>query len=246
MLLLALRSGQNNMIQINLLPDVKATYVKAERTKKTVVSFTVILCAVAIGIVGMLGFVAYGAQGIALNQSQQDINKKVNELKSVEDLDKILTIQNQLDSIDTLHDSKPVTTKLFNYLQQTTPVGVRIDTISINFADNTVQVSGNAPNLEVVNKYVDTIKFTQLKKGETPQGEELPRAFSAVVLSSFVKNEEETTYNVSYKFDPSLFDSQAGDVAIIVPSIVTTRSQTEAPVADIFKLNEQDNQQGGQ
>jgi hypothetical protein len=237
------------MIQINLLPDVKASYVKAERTKKTVITLTIIICAVAFGIVGMLGFVVYGAQGIALNQAQDDINKKVTELKSVQDLDKILTIQNQLGSLDTLHDSKPITTKLANYLQQTTPVGVRIDTIAVNFADSTVQVTGNAPNLEVVNKYVDTLKFTQLKKGEVAEGEELPRAFSAVVLSSFSKNESETTYDITYKFDPSLFDSQAGEVAILVPAIITTRSQTEAPLTDIFKLNEpqpRDNQQGGQ
>lgn len=237
------------MIQINLLPDVKASYVKAERTKKTVVTFTIIICAVAIGIVGMLGFVVYGAQGIALKQAQDNINKKVTELKSVQDLDKILTIQNQLNNLDTLHDGKPITTKLASYLQQTTPVGVRIDTITVNFADNTVQVTGNAPNLEVVNKYVDTLKFTQLKKGEVAEGEELPRAFSAVVLSGFSKNETETTYDITYKFDPALFDSQAGEVAILVPAIITTRSQTEAPLPDIFKLNEpqpQDNQQGGQ
>ena len=91
------------MIQLNLLPGIKAEYVKAQRTKRTVVSISIITAAVAIGVVGLLASVAYGAQALQLNDLEKKIDNNVSEIKKVPDLDKILTIQNQLFALTPLH-----------------------------------------------------------------------------------------------------------------------------------------------
>lgn len=84
------------MIQINLLPSIKAEYVKAQRTKRTVITISIIAVAVSLGVVGLLASVAYGTQQLQLNNLKNDIAKSEQNIKDVKDLDKILTIQNQL------------------------------------------------------------------------------------------------------------------------------------------------------
>ncbi|MEZ6330533.1 MAG: hypothetical protein R3B12_00730 [Candidatus Saccharimonadales bacterium] len=84
------------MIQINLLPSIKAEYVKAQRTKRTVITISIIAVAVSLGVVGLLSSVAYGTQQLQLNNLKNDIAKSEQNIKDVKDLDKILTIQNQL------------------------------------------------------------------------------------------------------------------------------------------------------
>lgn len=232
------------MIQLNLLPDVKAVYVKSQRTKRTVITLSVIISGVAIGVVALLAGVAYGAQQLTLNNVQNDIDNVVGKIESVDDLDKILTIQNQLISLDPLHQGKPVAFRIFNYLQQTTPKDVRMDTYEMDFSANSMSISGNAPNLEIINKYVDTLKFTQIKQEQPVEGQEPPRAFSSVVLTDFTPGETEYTYTINLEFDPILFDSASDKIEIVVPKIITTRSETEKP-GDLFKQN-LDSQEGQQ
>ena len=63
------------MIQINLLPSIKAEYVKAQRTKRTVITVAVIAIASSLAIVAVLASVAYIGQKVRLNGLQDDISK---------------------------------------------------------------------------------------------------------------------------------------------------------------------------
>lgn len=223
------------MIQLNLLPSIKAEYVSAQRTKRTVIVLAAVTAIAALGIIGLLAFIAYGAQAIQLNNLSKDIEEKTKQIQGVNDLDKILTIQNQLGSLTGLHDAKPVMTRLFTYLQQTTPEPVSIDTFSVNDTDKTMMIEGKAPSIEMVNKYVDTLKFTEIVA--TKDSTDRPKAFSEVVLSSFSKSDAGYTYTIALKFDDALFASANPDVQLVIPAITTTRSQTQLPTAQIFAPN---------
>ena len=218
------------MIQINLIPSIKAEYVKAQRTKRMVVTISVIAIAVAVGVVGLLAAYAYGAQSLQLNNAQDVTKKLEKQIKDVDDLDKILTIQNQLTALTPLHESKPVMTRLFTYLQQTTPKDVTLSKYAVSNTESTWSVEGKAPSIEAVNKYVDTIKFTEI------EGQNGARAFSDVVLTSFAKDGAAGgyTFAVNYKFNSELFASANPNIKLFVPPIVTTRSQTELPSGSIF------------
>ena len=220
------------MIQINLLPSIKAEYVKAQRTKRTVISVSVIAIAVSVGIVGILASIAFGTQLYQLNSSQDKITKNEKQLKEVPDLDKILTIQNQLIALTPLHDAKPVMSRVFTYLQQTTPDQVTIENYSIKNDEYTWTVQGKAPSLELVNKYVDTLKFTEIVLQN--ESEEPTKAFSEVVLTSFSKTQDGYTFEIGFKYNDQLFSSANPDIKLTVPSTVTTRSQTQLPSGDVF------------
>lgn len=219
------------MIQLNLLPDVKTKYIKAERAKRTVVLVAVIISGVSVGIVLLLASVAYGAQKIQLNSLNSDITTNSQTLKKVDNLDKILTIQNQLNALPALHDGKPVVTRLFTFLPQITPTDVKISDYKVNFVDNTMLFTGSAKDLGAVNKFVDTLKFTKFTVDEQTDQK---NAFSAVVLSSFARSDKEASYTINLKFDEALFSSKYKTVTLIVPQITSTRSTTESPGA-LFK-----------
>ncbi len=228
------------MIQLNLLPDVKAKYVKSQRSKRTVLLGSVIISGAALAIVVLMGTVVYGAQKLQLSLLDDDIKKNSEELKNVDDLDKILTVQNQLAALDGLHSGKPVVSRVFTFLPQITPNDVSISNYDLSLEDNTMNFTGTAKDLVAVNKFVDTLKFT---KYITDTNTDQKNAFSEVVLTSFSRSPSSTSYTISVKFDPELFSGAYKSVTLIVPNITTTRSEIERP-SSLFKEQPKD-QNGG-
>ncbi len=219
------------MIQLNLLPDVKTKYIKAQRTKRTVLLSTFIISGAALGIVLLLASVVYGAQKLRLNSLDDDIKDKSAQLKKIDSLDKILTIQNQLKALPGLHGQKPVVSRVFVFLPQITPTDVNIASFDLKLEDSSMSFTGSAKDLSAVNKFVDTLKFT---KFTTDTDQTLKPAFSSVVLTSFSRTDKGASYAVTLKYDPALLSASNKTVTLVVPKITSTRSETERPT-DLFK-----------
>lgn len=222
------------MIQFNLLPDIKQQYLKAQRQKHLVVFISTIATVTAVGLLVILLLVVQVWQKKTINDLTSDVKKYSNQLSGTEDLNKILTVQNQLNSLTGLHDKKAVATRLFDYITKLTPANANIAKLGIDYAKNTITISGTADSLSTVNTYVDTLKFTEYKvtSGQNKSNTE-KQAFTGVVLTAFGKTSKDTTYTVDAKFDPVIF-SELSTVDLVVPQITTTRSATEQPT-DLFK-----------
>lgn len=232
------------MIQFNLLPDVKVDYIKASRTKRMVTLAAIAITAVTLFIFVLLLLIVRVFQQLHINNLNSDIKSSVSQLKGVEDLDKVLTVQNQLDKLTGLHEEKPATSRMYDYLIRMTPKDAKVSSVSVDFDANTIEIGGSAVNLETVNKYVDTIKFTDYKDG----GEQ-KRAFSEVVLSAFgvsgaAQGAERTTYTIQFRYEPAIFDNTK-TVELVVPNIISTRSVTEAP-SDLFEAPQRTQTNGAQ
>src|SRR5688500_12274286 len=119
------------MIQFNLLPDVKLEYIKAKRTKRMVVSISAITNIVSLGIVVLLFFLVNVVQKQHLSNLSEDIRRDSKKLENVEDISKILTIQNQLLSLEDAHNDKPVVSRLQKYIEQVTPNNVSIADLEV-------------------------------------------------------------------------------------------------------------------
>ncbi len=162
------------MIQFNLLPDVKLEYIRAQRVKRTVVGIAVLVAGISLTILVLLFLVVDVFQKQHLKGLNNDIKTDTNKLLSINDLSKVLTIQNQLSSLPTLHANKPVTSRLFGYLKQIVPNNVNISSLSVTFGANTMTFTGTADKIVTVNKFVDTLKFTTFGigsgKGEWASG----------------------------------------------------------------------------
>lgn len=217
------------MIQFNLLPDVKLEFVKAQRTKRTVITAAFVSAGSSFVIFILLFLIVHGVQAVTLHSLDSDIKKYDATINQTPDLAKVLTIQSQLGALPSLHQQKPAATRIFTFLQQLTPVDVTISNCSFDYTANTVSITGATTGLDRVNTFVDTLKFTTYSTGQD-NGQ---RAFTDVVLSQFSKTSTDTTYTITATFDPALFDN-ASDIKLSIPDQVSTRSIVEQPT-DLFK-----------
>lgn len=219
------------MIQFNLLPDIKIAYIKARRTKRVVLLTSSLVAGTSLAVLVILFLVVNGVQKTHLKNLSSDIATDSATLQNTPGLNEVLTIQNQLSSLPGLHDEKPVASRLFSYIAQTTPNDLKMNKFEIDFSEMTVKVTGEADTLDTVNQFVDTLKFTTYKANAEAE-ESLP-AFSEVVLKSFGRSDKGASYEVTFLFDPTIFDN-ASSTVLTVPKIITTRSETERP-ADLFQ-----------
>lgn len=223
------------MIQFNLLPDVKQEFIKARRAKRTAITAATVIGGGALFVFIMLFLVVNVVQKKHLRDLDQDIKQYSQQLQATPDLNKILTIQNQLNSLPALHDDKIVASRLPQYLGKLTPAKASISKLQIDFSAKTITITGTADSLSTVNKYVDTIKFT---KYTTTKDSSQKAAFNNVVLGTFSRQTTSTSFTITANFEAAIFDNEA-EVSLVVPKIISTRSETEKP-AQLFQ------KQGGQ
>ena len=235
------------MIQFNLLPDVKLDYIKAVQRKRLISFVAIIVSSVSIIVFVLLFLFVRVNQTRHLANLDSDIKSSVDKLKENPDLDKILTIQNQLKSLPGLHDQKVLSSRVFSYLGQLTPAQATITTADIDLEANTILIKGGADSVVTVNKFIDTLKFTDFSFGG--DNAVTDKAFGNVVLQRFTVQKDanpqsgsaQVTYEINMEFKAEIFantakegSAVANDVTLTVPNIVTTRSETQKPV-DLFK-----------
>jgi hypothetical protein len=188
---------------------------------------TIAIVTSVIIIVGLVSAV-FGVQRKTIADLSRDIDSVASELQGTPDLTKMLTVQNQLNSLPELHEGKPMASRIFEYITQSTPADASISRLLVDFSAQGMTISGSAASLGTVNTFADTLKFATYHVSSNPQ-EEVP-AFSNVVLATFDRDSEDASYTITLTFDPVIF-SEAEEVTLTVPNKITTRSQTEQPEA---------------
>jgi Tfp pilus assembly protein PilN len=218
------------MTEFNLLPDIKLAYIKAERQKQLIVSISVIASIAAVVVLALLLLFVDVVQKGSLSSVSIDIKHYSSQLQGTKDLNKILTVQNQLAALPALEKQNPLTSRIFGYLTQVTPAQVGIANLAADFTQNTMTITGTADSLATVNTYVDTLKFTTYK---TDSATTNSLAFSNVVLSTFSRDSKSATYTIACSFDPAIFSQASNNVSLTVPKIISTRSEMDRPT-DLF------------
>ncbi len=221
------------MTQFNLLPDVKLEYLKAARYKKLVTGISVLVSIVAL-VTSVLLFSYSAIQSQQIKSLGSDIKKQGSNISS-SNINDLLTIQNQIASLTSLHEQEPEVSNLDTYLNQLIPTTANIDTISLDFNQHTITMSGSADSLVTINKLVDILKFaTYSIKGQSGS----QPAFSGVVLQSFSiqsSQNKQAGYSINFNFDPNLFNNTE-TITLNVPNQATTRSEIDQP-SILFKPN---------
>jgi hypothetical protein len=221
-------------VQFNLLPDVKLEFDRVKRTQRRVITLSVLVTTILLGVF-ILSFVSVNVlQRKLLNDANNDMNNYSDQLNKIPNLSKILTIQNQLQSLPGLHQQKHITSRTFTYLIQLTPTNVHISRLTLDTSTTTLTFMGTSDTVEAINTFVDTLKFT---KYSVDSGDKKP-AFSSVVLDSVSRDQKQASYNISAAYDTALFDPTQ-NVVLSVPQQLTTRSITDAPAAGSSLFNGQ-------
>ena len=221
------------MIQFNLLPDVKINYLKARSLKRRILSLSMVVMAASIGLVTFI-FLVQLSQKKNIKDLTADINREKTAIQANEDISKILTIQNQLNTLPGLHSEKPLTSRMFDYIGKLTPVDVSLGQLEVDVATTTMTVSGSAPAIEAINRYADTLKFATYKTESGLEG----KPFSSVA-TTLSRSAQSTSFTLTVIFDPVILSAKE-QVTLSVPQITTTRSETEKPT-QLFQQTEGEN-----
>jgi len=172
----------------------------------------------SVTVVVVLISIVFGLQKKNMADLVRDINASSAELKSTKNLNRMLTVQNQLNSLKALHDDKPVASRLYKYVTQLTPTSASIARLNVDFTKNTITVTGAADSLSTINTFTDALKFATYHTEDAPKKEK--KAFSSVVLSTFGRDTKNATYTIDASFDSVLFSEQS-EVTLTVPNIST-------------------------
>lgn len=251
------------MIQFNLLPDVKIEYMKAVQKRQIMAFISFVVTGVCIAIFVIVLMIVKVQQPKHISDLDKDINSNVAKLQENKDLDKILTIQNQLNSLPGLHDSKSMTSRIFGYLTQVVPTQATVSEVGISVDDKKITIKGNADSTATYNKFVDTLKFTQFTDNSDPNNLKSGKAFPTVVVTNFTIDSNQAggdssapvggvTFELDVTYDEAIFKNTAKEgsavansVSLNVPNQVTTRSATQSPSDTLFKQNTSTGTGGG-
>lgn len=225
------------MIELNLLPDVKKDFIKAQRTRNQVVAISTLAIIGSVGLIIAFALFVYGGQKLIISNLTNDINKKSEELKKVDDLGKYLTVQNQLAHLDPLHEDKQVYSRLMDYLVVLNPVApnsIQLDTLEVLSEDNAVVFKGTAPSAQAFNVYKDTLVNAKLSYSQDGGDKVTTNLFDDVLVEANalgrVRDQTLVSFIVRTTYNENVFVKRTDNVSVSVPDIETTQSYRQAPL----------------
>lgn len=224
------------MIQLNLLPDVKKEYLRAQSFRAKTISFSILVTVVAIGLTAVLASYVYGAQLLISSAQKNDIAEKSQQLKSKSDIGKYLTIQNQLSAISGLHDEKTVTSRILGILPQLNPAppnNVLLANIKLSVVDGQLVFQGGVRDYSALTTFKNTLENAKLHHQADGQ-EVIEKLFKEVnvIQASYSGTEPPETalgFTVQTAYNPNLLVSTLEGYRITVPNMETTQSVVASP-----------------
>ena len=234
------------MIEINLLPNVKRELLKTRAMRNRVISISFLVGGASIAAVVVLALIL-GSQIAAEAVQGGVIKDRSDKLMAVEDLNKVVTIQNQLTKINEQHSGKKINSRIFDVVTAVNPVApnnVSFSDIKVNPESKTITLEGSA-----VNGYsaLETLKKTILNtKVQTTDGDKSSEVSLTKEIkdgdTSFGENSEgKKVLQFSFSFEYAeglLAPANNGTVSVLTPTgrVDVTDSRQGIPDS-LFKSN---------
>lgn len=135
------------MYEINLVPDIKAEMIKAQKKRNFVFFTSAAISAMSVAIVLILGTIRAG-MGIKIVTQDNTLELMSNKLNEYTGLDELLTIQNQLLGLSNIQSNKKVFSRVFSILAQMLPQGtddtVTISSMNVDMDESMLSFEGQA------------------------------------------------------------------------------------------------------
>lgn len=211
------------MIEINLVPDVKQQLIQAQRVRNTVVSATIVIGIISVGVVALLAFYLFGVQTVRSALADNRIKEAITELQQIDDLSNTLTIQNQLSKLSVMHDSKNIDSRFFAILTAINPPSpndVVVSSAKLDADTKTVTIDGQAANgYEAAELFKKTILSTKMTYKDSEGAQQ------SVSLTTDV-----STSDISYGEDASGKKVLRFTMSFIYPDELFARSSSSAVI----------------
>lgn len=181
------------MIEINLIPDVKQELLRAQAQRNIVISASIVLAIAAGAVVVLVALYVFGGQKLLMDNANKTIDKEYATLSSVEDLDRLLTIQNQLKKVSELNASKNAGSRLYGMLNVIVPSSPHEVTIS-SLTVEPVVAEGEDPGAESASSQSQGAKITIEGQtiGSYASLEVFEKTIASAVIEYNLPNDEKT------------------------------------------------------
>ena len=234
------------MIEINLLPNVKRELLKTRAMRNRVISISFLVGGASIAAVVVLALIL-GSQIAAEAVQGGVIKDRSDKLMAVEDLNKVVTIQNQLTKINEQHSGKKINSRIFDVVTAVNPVApnnVSFSDIKVNPESKTITLEGSA-----INGYsaLETLKKTILNtKVQTTDGDKSSEVSLTKEIkdgdTSFGENSEgKKVLQFSFSFEYAeelLAPANNGTVSVLTPTGKVDVTDSRQGIPDsLFKSN---------
>lgn len=240
------------MIQINLIPDIKQEMLKAQRTRRMAISISIMVGIAAAGVVVALG-VVLGVQLVYANTTNASIQTEYKTLKNIDNIEDVLTIQNQLSTIQSYQDKRTMDSRIFDVLSAINPAdpnNVKFSSVKLDPTTNLITIEGSATNgyaaTETLRK---TILNTKVQSGSGDDAEEVDLTSDVMIgETSYGESADGTrvlSFTISFTYPDGLFDNRLKNIKIVTPTTKTdvTDSKTRVPES-LFTQKAASNEEG--
>lgn len=224
------------MIQINLIPDVKREFIRAQKMRSIVIAGAIFACGVAIALLALLG-VIYGGERLRESAARREIDKRYDELVAIENIDEVLTIQNQMSKISSINENKTINSRLFDVLTAINPAvpnDVGISMVIVDPETRLLTIEGSAQNAFAA---TETFRKTILNTTLETTGDDLKVPLTDSVSIGETSYGETSDggrvlrFSISFVYPEGLFDNTMKLARIASPTraIDVTDSKTRVP-----------------
>ena len=223
------------MIQLNLLPDIKKEFINAQKTRAVVMSSSIMVTIVAVGLAVLMFVYVTFLQQLQITLATNDIKDKEKQLSSVQDLSKYLTVQNQLLALPELHASKGIYSRLLAFLpvlNPNAPNNVALTKLQLVALDKQVNFTGSTASFESLNVFVDTLRNAEVSYKDASSEQQKSKMFESIMVQNSnidkLNGKSSVSFTVIAQYVEPAFDAHNTEVTASVPNIKTSQSVTES------------------
>ncbi len=223
------------MIELNLLPDLKKEFIKAQRMRNTVVSGSILTILIALGLLALLATIVYGAQAVIIDNLKKEVTENHKKLAAKPEINKYLTVQNQLELIGSAASERTAYDRIFDYITKLNPAppnDITIYSLVVDAETSSITLEGSTANFETVNNFKNTLENAKLAyslNGEKHEGNFFTAVTVAPPTLSAADGRQTAYFNISVAFDPKAFDPDAKDINVTIPKLVTSDADRHSP-----------------
>jgi hypothetical protein len=143
----------HGVYEVNLVPDVKAKLLHAQRLRNVVIFFSLAVAAGGVTVVLVLASVV-GGQNIVLGMKDEEMTNKSEEIMNFTNLNQVLTIQDQLNKISEINSGKKLLSRVFGVMDVILPSyamgdedDVQMEELSVDLAAGTLSFDGHGESM---------------------------------------------------------------------------------------------------
>lgn len=212
------------MIEINLIPDVKQELIRARMIRSGVISGAIVAIISAAALVVVLSIYIFGVQTVRGAVADTEIKKGGTQLASVDDLSKILTIQQQLTKMSSLNNSKKIDSRVFDLLQAIIPPApneVKVSSLVIDATAGTITFEGQTPSFPSLEAFKKTIGAANIRFKDSADKQTDVVLASNLSISNVSYGEDANggkvlRFTVSFTYAPDLFSPATTSPTIVL------------------------------